>query len=1154
MASLASMDAVREVFMGKCCLSGQVAPSEVPSLVILVGSDRKEYMVSQACLQKYSRQLYVFGIAAMSRMMNSNVLVSGLSGLGLEISKNVVLAGVRSFSIHDPLAITSLDLASHFYAAVETNGDGDFNNIVGRNRAEISLNKLKELNSLTPVQIYDKVELECTDEGLGRFNVVVIVDGALEELDRIGDYCHREGICFIATGSYGLYGYAFSDFGEHFVVSDATGENPKSGIVSDLQWVGDESGGGDGRSYTFQVQIDSNERHGLGEQDYIILSGFKDLPFEGTMPLQVYPVDETIGEPNRRVRSQTKFMVTLDASVYGNDCNVRLSGKTGYWTEVKQATTIKHGDFSSSLLSPKPEIVITDYMDLHKAQKLHSYFRALHQFQAANSGRLPRPGNSEDAAAVVSVALKLFEAHITSVKIEKDKLLEKAQILLMSLALGAQGRLNPMAAFFGGVVGQEVIKACSGKFMPLQQWLHFESTLSLPRLWSPELGPCLTEDDVRITGHSRYDGQIAVFGRAFQKRINDSSIFLVGSGALGCEFLKNFALIGVGTSSDKAAKVVVTDMDTVEVSNLNRQFLFRDENVGQMKSIAASAVSQTMNTSTQIIPFTAKVAPETEGQFDDDFWGSVDVVVNALDNVDARKFVDSKCVFHQKPLLESGTLGTKSNVQPIVPSVTEGYSDGPEDQQEQDIPLCTLKSFPYLIEHTLAWAKEKFFTEFFHKPTQAALYVENGGDQYLERLDKDPKAKLKYLRYVDDMRGRNAPKIFADCIRWARVLFEELFCNTILQLLSVYPADMVSEKDGTTFWNSDGKKKCPHPIAFDPSNTGHMTFIEAASSLRAKIFGITITGNQNKDTGFLKGVIARTSIEAFVPNKKLKVAATEDEAKELGDAEAEVYEDLDELYAALFTSIKSTADEEYCYAIETFEKDDDSNYHMRFVTATSNLRAAAYGIPQADLMTSKKIVGRIIPAIATTTALTAGAVVFELYKILQLPAMLEDDAGNGANMLSGTDKYLSSNFNLAINMFCQFKPAKADTYTFCGKLYTSWDTIDVNQVGITLKEFCKWFHLTYSTPVSLVATAGSNSVNLYTDFMDDDLVEKRNNTPLAQLAADISGNVLTGKYLLLQVDVDVESDDGSEDEEDTVGSDSRSEEEVRVPDVRILLR
>ena len=67
-------------------------------------------------------------------------------------------------------------------------------------------------------------------------------------------------------------------------------------------------------------------------------------------------------------------------------------------------------------------------------------------------------------------------------------------------------------------------------------------------------------------------------------------------------------------------------------------------------------------------------------------------------------------------------------------------------------------------------------------------------------------------------------------------------------------------------------------------------------------------------------------------------------------------------------------------------------------------------------------------------------------------------------------------------------------------------------------------------------------------------VEKRNNIPLAQLAADISGNVLTGKYLLLQVDVDVESDDGSEDEEDTVGSDSQSEEEIRVPDVRILLR
>lgn len=51
------------------------------------------------------------------------------------------------------------------------------------------------------------------------------------------------------------------------------------------------------------------------------------------------------------------------------------------------------------------------------------------------------------------------------------------------------------------------------------------------------------------------------------------------------------------------------------------------------------------------------------GTFDDPFWEAVDGVTNALDNVQARLYVDSKCVYYRKPLMESGTLGTKANVQ-----------------------------------------------------------------------------------------------------------------------------------------------------------------------------------------------------------------------------------------------------------------------------------------------------------------------------------------------------------------------------------------------------------------------------------------------------------------------------------------------------------
>ena len=92
------------------------------------------------------------------------------------------------------------------------------------------------------------------------------------------------------------------------------------------------------------------------------------------------------------------------------------------------------------------------------------------------------------------------------------------------------------------------------------------------------------------------------------------------------------------------------------------------------------------------------VGEDTEDVFDDEFWEGLDVVTNALDNLKARTYVDGKCVWYGKPLLESGTLGTKANTQVVVPHVTESYSDS-IDPPEESIPMCTLRNFPHSIEH-----------------------------------------------------------------------------------------------------------------------------------------------------------------------------------------------------------------------------------------------------------------------------------------------------------------------------------------------------------------------------------------------------------------------------------------------------------------------
>lgn len=237
--------------------------------------------------------------------------------------------------------------------------------------------------------------------------------------------------------------------------------------------------------------------------------------------------------------------------------------------------------------------------------------------------------------------------------------------VMRRVARYAAAELQPMCAFFGGVVAQELVKM-SGKFTPIQQYFNYHVFGALP-----DDDKCPT-DTAPLDG--RYDHQIAVFGRAFQERIGNLRIFMVGCGALGCEYAKNFALMGVACGPK--GMLHITDNDRIEVSNLSRQFLFREDNVGQPKSVAASQRALVMNKDMKINARQDLVGADTEHIFDDAFWDGLDLVCNALDNMPARFYVDGKCVFYEKPLLESGTMGTGANVDVVVPHKTRSYADG----------------------------------------------------------------------------------------------------------------------------------------------------------------------------------------------------------------------------------------------------------------------------------------------------------------------------------------------------------------------------------------------------------------------------------------------------------------------------------------------
>ena len=97
----------------------------------------------------YSRQLYVLGHEAMKRMGASNVLIAGLKGLGVEIAKNIALAGVKSLTLYDPAPTVIADLSSQFFLHPED---------VGKPRAEVTAPRVAELNAYTPVSIHESTK------------------------------------------------------------------------------------------------------------------------------------------------------------------------------------------------------------------------------------------------------------------------------------------------------------------------------------------------------------------------------------------------------------------------------------------------------------------------------------------------------------------------------------------------------------------------------------------------------------------------------------------------------------------------------------------------------------------------------------------------------------------------------------------------------------------------------------------------------------------------------------------------------------------------------------------------------------------------------------------------------------------------------------
>eukprot|EP01120_Amphizonella_sp_Union-15-10_P012303 TRINITY_DN5439_c0_g1_i1.p1 TRINITY_DN5439_c0_g1~~TRINITY_DN5439_c0_g1_i1.p1 ORF type:complete len:683 (+),score=139.32 TRINITY_DN5439_c0_g1_i1:56-2050(+) len=642
-----------------------------------------------------------------------------------------------------------------------------------------------------------------------------------------------------------------------------------------------------------------------------------------------------------------------------------------------------------------------------------------------------------------------------------------------------------MAAVFGAIVAQEVIKATSQKFTPIDQFFFLENLECLP-------DQILPKEEYELKG-TRYDAQIAIFGRSFNEKLRNLKYFVVGAGAIGCEMLKNFAMMGIGTGPK--GHVTVTDMDSIEISNLNRQFLFKGSDVTQLKSDTAARAVKNMNPDLNIYSKSVKVANDTENTFDHDFWNQLDGVVTALDNFPARLYVDRKCVFYHKPLIDSGTLASKGNVQVVVPPLTESYGSS-TDPPAKETPICLLHSFPNNIEHCLQWAREDLFEgQFVKNPEIVNSYLANP-KLYISSLS--PNMRYPTLEILKEALLDYKPD-FDDCIRWARMLFEQRYNWRHRQLLHNFPEDY-TDQNGVPFWS--GAKRPPKPLVYSPDSPDRhdLDFVVSATFLRAYTLGINISELKPSDLEAYKERIKSFSLSLKVPDwtpkHGIKIVTderiTKEVEREMDDDEEIKSQEIISRLEKLHTSTKANP--------LTFEKDNDQNFHIDFINAASNLRAYAYGIKPVSRLKSKIIAGRIIPAMITTTALVTGLVCLEIYKLLKENYKIED--------------FCNTFVNLALPLFQQSEPIPPTKRKFLNKEFTIWDHIDIKEGDITLEQFIAYVKKNLKIVVDML---GVGSALIYSSFGPKG--KERLPKKLSQLVEQISKVQLGSHQKYFQVEI-----------------------------------
>ncbi|GBG29498.1 Ubiquitin-activating enzyme, putative [Hondaea fermentalgiana] len=416
-------------------------------------------------------------------------------------------------------------------------------------------------------------------------------------------------------------------------------------------------------------------------------------------------------------------------------------------------------------------------------------------------------------------------------------------------------------------------------------------------------------------------------------QVRSCKVLVVGSGGIGVEILKNLVMSGFGD-------IEIVDLDTIDVSNLNRQFLFRSKHVGMSKSEVAREVALQFNPDAKIVAHHGNVKEE---RFGVQFISKFDIVLNALDNVGARQHVNRLCLAAKKPLIDAGTQGYLGQTNIHVGRETACFDCEPKTENKRTFAICTIRSTPDKPVHCIVWAKELFKLMFGN--AEESMLSGTEPDEDIADANKEESAD-------PDANATNADAPSSAEIKEDQNKEKEIR-SQIVEAVASRPSGDELDKDETV--------RAYARRVFDA------------------VFDHEIRFKLQLRNGY-KGANKRPTPLTF---EEASSKADEDASgQQAGGLKDQRIMSLKECTDMFVDSVVTLLGPERRGSLGDMVFDKDDALTLRFVTAASNLRCHCFNIERKSLWDTKGIAGNIIHAIATTNAIVAGLQTLEAIKIL----------------------------------------------------------------------------------------------------------------------------------------------------------------------------